>query len=38
MCWVSSKAVKQIVEEDIKVFKIGESYEGKFYSMYKDTK
>lgn len=35
MCWVSSQAVKQIAEEDIKVFKIGESHRGMFYSMYK---
>ena len=38
MCWVSSNAVKQIAEEDIKVFKIGESHRGMFYSMYKDFK
>lgn len=38
MCWVSSQAVKQIAEEDIKVFKIGESHRGMFCSMYKDFK
>jgi len=38
MCWVSSQAVKQIAEEDIKVFKIGESHRGMFYSMYKNFK
>lgn len=38
MCWVSSQAVKQIAEEDIKVFKIGESHEGMFCSMYKGFK
>ena len=36
MCWVSSQAVKQIAEEDIKVFKIGESHGGKFCGMYTD--
>lgn len=34
MCWVSSQAVKQIAEEDIKVFKIGESHRGRFCGMY----
>ena len=38
MCWESSQAVKQIAEEDIKVFKIGKRYEGMFYSMYKGFK
>lgn len=38
MCWVSSQAVKQVAEEDIKVFKIGERYEGMFCSMYKGFK
>jgi len=38
MCWVSSQAVKQIAEEDIKVFKIGESHGGRFCSMYKGFK
>lgn len=38
MCWMCSKAEKKIVEEDIKVFKIGESHGGMFYSMYKGFK
>lgn len=38
MCWVSLQAVKQIAEKDIKVFKIGESHRGMFYSMYKNFK
>lgn len=34
MCWINTKAEKQIAEKDIKVFKLGETHEDLFCSMY----